>query len=187
MLPENDAPTYLICGNIARDDQIPLIVDEVLGQFGRIDLVINAAGVSHWGPILNGGGMVGSFDRQFRVNVRAPLALATEIANQFWAMSPDDNATQNRSIVNISSTAGLHVYPGQGQSVYGSTKAALNMLTGHMSDEFRPLGVRVNAIAPNSFPGRVPLEAVLQGIDALADGDMTGRLLVLDETGWDWR
>jgi NAD(P)-dependent dehydrogenase (short-subunit alcohol dehydrogenase family) len=48
------------------------------------------------------------------------------------------------------------------------------MLTRHFADELRPLGVRVNALAPDSFPSRVPTDEVLAEIQSLIDGDMTG-------------
>ncbi len=54
--------------------------------------------------------------------------------------------------MNISSTAGIYIYPGHGQSIYSASKAALNYLSMHMGDEFSSIGVRVNALAPTSFP-----------------------------------
>jgi NAD(P)-dependent dehydrogenase (short-subunit alcohol dehydrogenase family) len=48
------------------------------------------------------------------------------------------------------------------------------MLTRHLADELQPLGVRVNALAPDSFPSRVPISEVLAQMLHLIEGDMTG-------------
>ena len=60
----------------------------------------------------------------------------------------------NRNVVNISSTAGHFVYEDLGQGLYATSKAALDHLTYHLASEFWDLGIRVNAVAPDTFPGR---------------------------------
>ena len=187
-IDDNARPVFLVRANLANLDRTPYLVERVLAHYGQIDVLVNAAAFTEWSPLLNGGTLLKSFDRSFRVNVRAPLAIASEIAKQYWsAESVGANAAHNRSVVNISSTAGINLYPGSGQSVYAASKAALNHLTSHMAAEFAELGVRVNALAPNTFPGLVPMDSVVQGVEALVDAsDCTGRILVLDESGWSW-
>ena len=72
------------------------------------------------------------------------------------------------------------MYPDLGQALYASSKAALNHLTYHLASELWDIGVRVNAVAPDTFPGRVSIDdirtAVTLGahplIDTIAvDGD----------------
>lgn len=55
----------------------------------------------------------------------------------------------NRNVVNLSSTAGLFVYPDLGQSVYAASKAALNHLTYHLASDF--CGFCVGALPPPLF------------------------------------
>jgi NAD(P)-dependent dehydrogenase (short-subunit alcohol dehydrogenase family) len=94
-----------------------------------------------------------------------------------------ENLARNRNVINISSTAGVYVYPDLGQSVYAATKAALNQLSYHLAAEFWDIGVRVNAIAPDSFPSRVQTGVVLDAIRRTDQGDRTGKVVIVDRLG----
>lgn len=115
----------------------------------------------------------------FNVNILAPLRLSLSLAKTFWHVDPPMNVQLNRNIVNISSTAGLFVYPNTGEALYASSKAALNHLTYHLASEFWDLGIRVNAVAPDTFPGRVSFDEVLDAIIMLDESDGTGDVLPL--------
>ena len=116
----------------------------------------------------------------FSVNVLAPLRLTMAIARHFWRIDREANLQRTRNVVNVSSTAGVYVYPDLGQACYAATKAALNHATYHLASELWDLGVRANAIAPNSFPGIVPTGRVLDEIIALDRSGDTGRLALVD-------
>lgn len=106
-------------------------------QVGDIDVLVNNAGHSAWGPTADLD--VASFDSMFADNVRAPFYLVA-------AFAPGMAARGKGSIINISSMAGLL---GLASGVaYGATKAALISLTQGWTAEFSPRGVRVNAVAP---------------------------------------
>jgi NAD(P)-dependent dehydrogenase (short-subunit alcohol dehydrogenase family) len=89
-------------------------------------------------------------------------------------------------VINLSSSAGSRVYPGYGQGLYSASKAALDFVTSHLAAELAPVGVRVNALAPNTFPGIVTTELVLDRLLHLADGTMTGKILLLDAADESW-
>jgi NAD(P)-dependent dehydrogenase (short-subunit alcohol dehydrogenase family) len=91
-----------------------------------------------------------------------------------------DNRKHNRNIVNVSSLAGSRVFAGRGQGVYAASKAALNQLTRHLASEFAVFGVRVNAVAPNSFPAIISTDSVAHAIARLDAESVTGRILALD-------
>jgi NAD(P)-dependent dehydrogenase (short-subunit alcohol dehydrogenase family) len=99
--------------------------------------------------------------------------------------TPEDNRSANRNVVLVSSTAGIRVYEGKGQAVYGASKAAVNHLAGNLAVEFAQIGVRVNAIAPESFY-RLSVERVADAIVELAESDVTGKVLVLEPDGERW-
>ena len=185
-LHENRCPVLTIRADVTSRAAIARAVDQVLSRLGRVDLLVHAAGFRHWAPMLDGDSLLDSVDRHFDVNVRAPLALTLEVAKRFWAGRAAENAAANRNVVTVSSTAGVRVYPGHGQSVYAASKAALNHLTRHLAAELRPLGVRANALAPDSFPGIVPTAQVTQALVRLDEGTATGRVLMLEAHGESW-
>jgi NAD(P)-dependent dehydrogenase (short-subunit alcohol dehydrogenase family) len=91
-----------------------------------------------------------------------------------------ENRQCNRNVVNVSSIAALHIYPSSGQSLYGASKAAFNHVTGYMAQELAPIGIRVNATAPNSFPAIVSTERAALSIRTLDEGADTGTVVVVD-------
>jgi 3-oxoacyl-[acyl-carrier protein] reductase len=110
----------------------------VLAAFGRIDVLVNNAGVvsraSEWDldPA--------EWDRLHAVNVRAVFFLSRAAAGSMRERS-------SGSIVNVSSIAGQHGGVA-GSPAYGSSKAAVIGLTRSLARRFAPIGVRVNCIAP---------------------------------------
>jgi NAD(P)-dependent dehydrogenase (short-subunit alcohol dehydrogenase family) len=185
-LPVNQHPVFAMRADLRDRGQIEDLVSTVLDRYGRIDMLVNAAAFVEWAPLLDGVQLLETMDQAFRVNVGAPLTLATTVASRAWLGRREENTASNRCIVNVSSTAGLYVYAGHGQTVYSATKAALNILTCHMAAEFETLGVRVNALAPDAFPGRVPMVRVLDGLERLSEGDMTGRILLREQGEESW-
>ena len=166
--------------------QVSSVVEKALARFGRIDLVVNAAAVARLSPLCPLGllestpgtapGVIADLTRMLEVNTVAPLRLALEVARQFWSSRAVENATLNRNIVNVSSTSAAYVFEDQGQGGYSASKAALNMLTCHMAEELSALGVRVNAVAPDSFPHRISTESVCDAIVRLDRGAMNGAI-----------
>jgi len=182
-VPENAGAVFAVQADLAEDGDLDRVVEVVLARFGRIDVLVNAAAYSFWSPVLETEDFADHLNWHFHVNVTVPAKLAALVAHRFWRHREGENRHWNRNLINVSSTAGLHAYPGLGQAAYGASKAALNHLTRHLADEFGPLGVRVNALAPNSFPAIVSTETAAQGIARLAEGSMNGKILVLDRDG----
>lgn len=180
-VPENAARVYTVRADLTRPGEIGRVVDIALARFGRIDLLVNNAAYSRWhgGGLLDTESVLADFDAHFATNVRVPLELASCVAQRFWLPRDRGNREHNRNVVNVSSLAATRVYPG-GQAVYAASKAALNQLTRHQAAEFGHFGVRVNALAPNSFPGIVPVDDAVAGIVRLDGESVTGRVLALD-------
>ena len=178
-LRENQDPIYAIRADLSREQDIDNICVEVMEQFHEVDLLINAAACGQRNPLLSEESLAGA-ELAVGVNVLAPIRLAVGFARHFWQLAVEQNVQRRRNIVNISSTAGIYLYPDTGQAVYSACKAALNFATYHLASEFWDIGVRVNGVAPNSFPAPVPIEAVLEQIVAFDSGTETGRLAVLD-------
>ena len=177
-LAANLHPVHDMRADLRSSNQIEHLVEAVIERFGRIDVVVNAAVAGQWAPLLDGHSGIEEVTQSLRVNVASPLALVAEVARQAWQRDPAENVARNRCVVNVSSSAGIYVYPGYGQGVYSASKAALNILTRHLASELEPFGVRVNALAPDAFPGRVPIVQVLDGVVRLTEGGITGRILL---------
>jgi len=121
---------------VAADLADPHQLDDLAGQASRVDVLVNNAGFSWFGPTAELD--VATFDRLFAANVRAPYFLVA-------ALAPQMAARNGGSIVNIASMAGQIGLAGS--AAYGATKATLASMTRSWAAEFSPAGVRVNAIA----------------------------------------
>jgi NAD(P)-dependent dehydrogenase (short-subunit alcohol dehydrogenase family) len=122
---------------LAADLSNPAEIRQLAEGAGDIDVLVNNAGHSAWGPTADLD--VATFDGMFADNVRAPFYLVA-------AFAPGMAARGRGSIINISSMAGRLGLAGG--AAYGATKAALVSLTQAWTAEFSPRGVRVNAVAP---------------------------------------
>jgi len=163
--------------------EVPRIVNFALTTFGRVDLLVNAAAIARCAPLLSADLTIEDVTRMLDLNAVVPLRLAVELAKRFWRARAAENTAINRSIVNISSTSGAYIFSGLGQSGYSASKAALNMLTCHMAEEFSAFGVRVNSVAPDTLPQSVTTESVCDAIARVDRDAMTGRMLLLEADG----
>jgi NAD(P)-dependent dehydrogenase (short-subunit alcohol dehydrogenase family) len=104
---------------------------------GHVDILVNNAGVFPFGPTPDASDA--DIDTVYAVNVKAPFILVAELA-------PAMAARGKGAIVNVL-TMVAH-FGVAGMALYGSSKAALTLLTKAWAAEFGPSGVRVNAVSP---------------------------------------
>jgi NAD(P)-dependent dehydrogenase (short-subunit alcohol dehydrogenase family) len=163
--PENHVQLDL--GNL---DTIEAGLTEIRNRLpdGRLDALVNNAGVSPKGP---DGARLGVLDssyttwlRVFSVNLFSTALLAKGLIRHL--------AEAKGSIVNVTSIAGTRVHPYAG-AAYAGSKAALLSLTREMAAEFAPLGVRTNAISP----GEIDTAILSPGTAAFADREVPMRRL----------
>lgn len=118
---------------------------------GHVDILVNNAGIFPFGPTHEVSEE--TFDAAYSVNVRAPYFLVA-------ALAPLMAKNGKGAIVNVSTM--VADYGAAGMSLYGSTKAALNLLTKAWAAEYGPSGVRVNTVSPG--PTRT------EGTDGMGEG-----------------
>lgn len=121
--------------------------------FGRIDIIINNAGVTHLPTPLDEVSEE-DFDRVFNVNCKSVYLMAKSFV-------PDMKAQKGGIILNVASTAG--VSPRPNLNWYNSSKGWMNTATKTMAVELAPFGIRVNAVNP--VAGETPLLASFMGED----------------------
>lgn len=182
-VPEQRDPVFSVHADLRDSQEIDRVVELALARFGRIDLVVNAAVHVHRDRLTCLASSTELLDESFAINATLPTALAAVVARRFWLHRRAENEAWGRNVVNISSMASFGVAPGIGLSAYSASKVALNMLSGHLAAELRPVGVRVNAVAPTSFPRLVPTSAVTDAIVDVDNSDVTGTVFQLDEWG----
>ncbi|MEP4036191.1 SDR family oxidoreductase [Pseudophaeobacter sp.] len=133
LLPE----ALLIEGDVSKLEDVEKAVTEVTARFGRLDGLVNNAGVADFGPIRET-----TFDRWRRVmetNLDGPF-LMTQAFTDLLA------AEGGGAVVNITSISGLRA--STLRVAYGTSKAALAQLTLQQAVELGELGIRVNGVAP---------------------------------------
>ncbi len=134
--------------DVRKPDQCKAMVESVVAQLGRLDILINNAGGAHGHVGLHAMDL-GKWDRDIQLNLSA-----AQYCSQ--AALPHLRATRG-NIVNISSMAGVKGTGGVG--AYSAAKAGLQMLTKVQASEWGPRGVRVNCVAP----GMTATEAAQDG------------------------
>jgi NAD(P)-dependent dehydrogenase (short-subunit alcohol dehydrogenase family) len=123
--------------HIAKMDQAKPFVEQVMKEFGRIDILVNSSGSSFMVDLLSVEEW--QWDTVMNVNLKGPFFLAREIA-------PIMKEQGGGSIINITSYMGVRVEESLG--VYCISKAAVIHMTRAMAKEWGKWNIRVNSIAP---------------------------------------
>lgn len=125
-----------LAGDVSRPEEARQLVRDVVAAWGRLDVVVNNAGI--WEEDRAGAGDLDTWDRTFALNVRGAYVLTD-------AAIPSIEREKG-SIVFVSSTAGQRGEAGH--SAYAASKGALISYTKSLAAELGPRGVRVNCVAP---------------------------------------
>ena len=170
--------------DVSRPDEVTRLFDTAIDRYGRIDGLVNNAGVMITKPLKDTTDE--EFNRQFDTNVRGTFNTLREAATRL---------AENGSIINFSTSVNRLMLPTYG--TYVATKAAVEQLTRVFAKEMGPRGIRVNSISPGPtntdlFTAGKPPEVIdrLAGLSAFGrigePEDMTGiiQFLVSDESKW---
>lgn len=139
--------------DVTKQEEIDAAVQTVMDTWGRIDVLVNNAGIGYFGALEESDEV--EIRKMFEINVFG-------LANMTKAVLPVMRAQRSGHILNISSIGGLTAYPAL--SFYHATKFAVDGMSESLSKEVAPLGIKVTIICPSGFrtdwAGRSANEAV---------------------------
>ncbi len=125
--------------DVTREESVAALVEKVLAQLKRVDVLVTAAGVATFAPLLDT--KPEEWDRMMAVNVRG-VFLACR------AVLPPMMRQRRGTIINIVSVAAKRAIPGA--AAYTASKHAVLGLTQVLAEEMRPHGLRVGALSPGA-------------------------------------
>ena len=139
--------------NLMNDNEIEMMFQHIIGIYGRIDILINNAGIQirDWAIDFE----MEEFDKLMRVNLRA-YYLCSKIAARYM------KEQKYGSIVCISSVNSLQYH--SKRSPYNISKAAINGLVGTLGVEWGRYNIRINAVAPGYVETDIMLSGIRSGI-----------------------
>ena len=136
---------FELCDVTSRID-LRKLVERVVTSYGRVDVLINGAGVNSATPFLQISD--DEMERVIAVNQLAVMRACQEFGRYFVERA--GSSGEGASIINIGSASGLT--PLSRVFTYSMTKAAIHNLTKNLAREWGPLGIRCNVLVPGFFP-----------------------------------
>lgn len=131
-----EIPPLLIVAEMSKESDVEQIIDKTIAHFGKLDVLINNAGIIESGGIDNTS--LEQYDKVFNINVRSVYHL-TMLAVPFLEKTKGN-------IVNVSSVTGIRASPGL--LAYCMSKTAINQFTECVALDLAPKQIRVNSICP---------------------------------------
>ena len=139
--------------DVSDRDDVKAFVDFAVESFGKIDVLINNAGVMPLSPLEMG--RVDEWDQAIDVNIKGVL----------WgihAALPHFMAQQSGQFINVSSVAGHIVSPGG--AVYSATKTAVRVISEGLRQEVKPYNIRTTIISPGAVDTELPASVKAPGV-----------------------
>jgi len=150
-------------GDITHEAVVDDFTRQVFDRFGRADVLVNNAGISHIAPAEQTS--AADYRRVLEVNLVAPFLLAKAFGQKMLA-------AHSGSIINVASVAGLLAVADR--AAYNASKHGLIGLTRTLAAEWGGRGVRVNAVCPGWV--KTEMDEADQAGGSYTDADITGRI-----------
>jgi NAD(P)-dependent dehydrogenase (short-subunit alcohol dehydrogenase family) len=157
------ASALTVPGDVSDERAVRRMVGVVMGGFGRVDVLVNNAGISLISPLEETS--LADWRRVLEVNLTGPFLMCREFGKEMLERG-------SGSIVNISSVAGLLGVADR--AAYNASKHGLVGLTRTLAAEWGGRGVRVNAVCPGWVKTEMDLEDQAGG--GYTDEDIEGRV-----------
>lgn len=157
------APAVQELGDVSEEETAVRVAGAAKTEFGRIDVLVNNAGISHISPAEQI--TAADFRRVQEVNLLGPFLMCREAGRVMLEQ-------HSGSIINIASIAGLLGIADR--AAYNASKHGLIGLTRTLAAEWGGRGVRVNAVCPGWV--KTPMDVAPQAAGLYTDSDITGRV-----------
>ena len=161
---------YAVVCDIAQAQAVAPMVDRVLGQYGRIDILINNAGTLWRGPAEDHPPE--DWDKVMGLNLTGTFLVSQAVGKR--SMIPQ----RYGRIINVASTLGLrgNRVGGSKSVAYNTSKGGLLNFTRALAGEWGAYNITVNAIAPGLFPSRMSESVLGKNADIVVGLTPSGRL-----------
>lgn len=143
--------------DVTHFDQVQRLVDTAVQTFGRIDVIINNAGLMPHSPLSRR--KVDDWNRTIDVNIKGVLY-------GIGAVLPIMQNQKSGHIINVSSVAGHKVRAGS--AVYAATKHAVRVISEGLREEVKPYDIRTTVISPGAVATELP--------DSITEGDIAANV-----------
>jgi NAD(P)-dependent dehydrogenase (short-subunit alcohol dehydrogenase family) len=150
-------------GSVADEGAVKEFADEVSARYGRVDVLVNNAGISLISPAEDT--TAAEFRKVIDVNLVGPFLLARVFGKRMLE-------ARSGSIINVASVAGLFAVADR--AAYNASKHGLIGLTRTLAAEWGGRGVRVNAVCPGWV--KTEMDEADQAGGSYTDADITGRI-----------
>lgn len=138
-ITSNGGKALAVAADVTQLDEVKKLVDSAVEQFGRVDVILNNAGIMPLSPMdrLN----VEEWNKMIDVNIKGVL-------NGVAAVLPYMKAQKSGQIINTSSVAGHKIFTGS--AVYSATKFAVRALTEGLRMDVKPYNIRTTIVCPGA-------------------------------------
>jgi len=159
-----EANALLLTLDVTRPEHIAAAVKAAEEKFGRIDVLVNNAGIGYFGSIEESD--MGEVRKMFDINVWG-------LSDMTRAVLPGLRRRRSGTIVNVSSIGGIAAFPSVG--FYNATKFAVEALSESLSQEVAPLGIKVLLVEPSAFRTDWAGRSANEAPHSIADYDSTAK------------
>lgn len=142
------AKALALATDVTRREDVKRLVDAAVNAYGRVDAIINNAGLMPHSPLERL--KVDDWDRMIDVNIKGVLY-------GIAAVLPYMTRQKSGHIINVSSVAGHKV--GAGGAVYSATKHAVRVISEGLRQEVKPYDIRTTVISPGAVATELPASA----------------------------
>ena len=165
---EGAPQSFLQVGDVRSEEQVQGAVEAAIERLGRIDLVVNAAGIAGGGPVhlIDGA----EWDRVMDINLKGTFLVCKYVL-------PGMLERESGSIVNIASIEGLQ--GSEGGSAYNASKGGVVLLGKNLAMDYAKKGIRVNTICPGFID--TPLLRSVLNMEGL--GEMRAKIQYAHQLG----